>query len=57
MLATGVSSGKIYRMRCGYADADVIAVWPYEDAVPDDDPNDNMGHGTHVSGIIAGETD
>ncbi|KAH0425149.1 subtilase [Colletotrichum camelliae] len=32
-------------------------IWPYEDKAPDDDPEDQMGHGTHVSGIIAGKTD
>ncbi|KKY14433.1 putative serin endopeptidase [Diplodia seriata] len=31
--------------------------WPVEEKTPDDDPMGQMGHGTHVSGIIAGQTD
>ncbi len=34
------------------------AGWPDEATkAPDADPKDNLGHGTHVSGIIAGKSD
>ncbi|GME30155.1 putative glucan synthase protein [Neofusicoccum parvum] len=54
--ALGGGIGEGFKVTGGY-DFVGDGIWPYEDAVPDDDPNDNMGHGTHVSGIIAGETD
>ncbi|KAH7324633.1 minor extracellular protease vpr [Stachybotrys elegans] len=31
--------------------------WPNGDKTPDGDPMDRMGHGTHVTGIIAGKND
>lgn len=31
--------------------------WPYGPKVPDSDPRDDIGHGTHVAGIIAGKSD
>jgi subtilisin family serine protease len=31
--------------------------WPSSGKVPDSDPHDNIGHGTHVAGIIAGKSD
>ncbi|KEY74489.1 hypothetical protein S7711_10171 [Stachybotrys chartarum IBT 7711] len=31
--------------------------WPEEDKAPDSDPMDQMGHGTHVAGIVAGKND
>lgn len=31
--------------------------WPEEPKNPDDDIEDWQGHGTHVTGIVAGETD
>ena len=27
------------------------------DKVPDDDPMDQIGHGTHVAGIVAGKSE
>lgn len=36
----------------------MVAEWPEdEEKQPDEDPMDNLGHGTHVSGIIAGKSD
>lgn len=34
-------------------------LWPMEGEVktPDEDPNDQAGHGTHVAGIVAGESE
>jgi subtilisin family serine protease len=31
--------------------------WPLGPKIPDSDPVDVLGHGTHVAGIIAGKTD
>ena len=33
--------------------------WPYDgcEKEPDDDPMDQIGHGTHVAGIVAGKSD
>lgn len=45
-------------MRGWYSAHIDFAAWPMEGSkVPDADPMDNLGHGTHVSGIIAGMTD
>jgi subtilisin family serine protease len=30
---------------------------PSDPKVPDNDPADQLGHGTHVAGILAGKTD
>lgn len=31
--------------------------WPDADKAPDSDPIDQIGHGTHVAGIVAGKND
>lgn len=36
----------------------ILIVWPEAgEKEPDTDPMDQQGHGTHVSGIIAGKSD
>jgi subtilisin family serine protease len=42
-----------------YSRLSKLAVWPSvgEKKVPDADPKDILGHGTHVSGIIVGKSD
>ncbi|KAI8158517.1 Minor extracellular protease vpr [Colletotrichum sp. SAR 10_70] len=54
--ALGGGFGEGFKVAGGY-DFVGNGIWPYEDKAPDDDPEDQMGHGTHVSGIIAGKTD
>ncbi|KAL0944808.1 serine endopeptidase [Colletotrichum truncatum] len=54
--ALGGGFGPGFKVAGGY-DFVGNGIWPYEDKAPDDDPLDQMGHGTHVSGIIAGKTD
>ncbi|OJD34120.1 serine endopeptidase [Diplodia corticola] len=56
--ALGGGIGEGFKVSGGY-DFVGDGTWPLDDQekVPDDDPNDQMGHGTHVAGIIAGETD
>ncbi|KAJ0363021.1 hypothetical protein COL26b_013127 [Colletotrichum chrysophilum] len=54
--ALGGGFGEGFKIAGGY-DFVGNGIWPYEDKAPDDDPEDQMGHGTHVSGIIAGKTD
>ena len=52
--ALGGGIGEGYTIQGGY---DFVGDdWVYTDAsaVPDDDPKDCLGHGTHVAGIIAG---
>ncbi|KAF4467133.1 serine endopeptidase [Fusarium albosuccineum] len=55
--ALGGGFGPGFKIEGGY---DLVGdgEWPEdEEKQPDEDPNDNLGHGTHVSGIIAGESD
>ncbi|KAG4438387.1 hypothetical protein IFR05_006149 [Cadophora sp. M221] len=55
--ALGEGFGPGFKVSGGY---DLVGdgSWPMEGSkVPDADPMDNLGHGTHVSGIIAGKTD
>lgn len=54
--ALGGGYGPGYKIIGGY-DFVGDGEWPYADAVPDDDPMDNIGHGTHVSGIMIGDSD
>ncbi|KAF9630123.1 putative minor extracellular protease vpr protein [Lasiodiplodia theobromae] len=54
--ALGGGIGEGFKVSGGY-DFVGDGNWPLGEKTPDDDPNDNMGHGTHVSGIIAGQTD
>jgi subtilisin family serine protease len=46
---------------CSCAQTQIIAtdllVWPNGEKMPDEDPMDQMGHGTHVTGIIVGRND
>ncbi|KZW01273.1 subtilisin-like protein [Exidia glandulosa HHB12029] len=48
----GGGYGKGFKVAGGY-DFVGDANWPFEDASPDNDPKDQRGHGTHVSGIVA----
>ncbi|RBQ69846.1 hypothetical protein VDGD_02277 [Verticillium dahliae] len=53
--ALGGGFGPGFKVSGGY---DVVGDgWPIEDGVPDGDPLDGRGHGTHVAGIIAAQTD
>ncbi|EXF77858.1 serin endopeptidase [Colletotrichum fioriniae PJ7] len=54
--ALGGGFGPGFKVAGGY---DLVGngIWPYEDKTPDDDPLDQLGHGTHVAGIIAGKND
>ncbi|OLN87538.1 Minor extracellular protease vpr 7 [Colletotrichum chlorophyti] len=54
--ALGGGFGEGFKVAGGY-DFVGNGIWPYEPKSPDDDPEDQLGHGTHVSGIIAGKTD
>ncbi|KAK0451333.1 peptidase S8/S53 domain-containing protein [Desarmillaria tabescens] len=53
--ALGEGYGPGYKIIGGY-DFVGDGEWPYGDAAPDDDPMDDIGHGTHVSGIIIGNS-
>ncbi|KAL1857687.1 hypothetical protein Daus18300_010207 [Diaporthe australafricana] len=54
--ALGGGFGAGFKVAGGY---DLVGngLFPSEPKVPDDDPEDQLGHGTHVAGIIAGKTD
>ncbi|KAI1840012.1 hypothetical protein JX266_013784 [Neoarthrinium moseri] len=54
--ALGGGIGPQYKVIGGY---DLVGdgAWPNADPEPDSDPLDHIGHGTHVSGIIIGQTD
>ncbi|KAI1498894.1 subtilase [Biscogniauxia marginata] len=56
--ALGGGFGPGYKVAGGH-DFVGDAYWPGDgsDKTPDDDPLDYLGHGTHVTGIIAGESD
>ncbi|KAM5354988.1 hypothetical protein ACJ41O_001634 [Fusarium nematophilum] len=52
----GGGFGEGFKVAGGYdfvGDSD----WPQSDKKPDSDPEDDLGHGTHVAGIVAGKTD
>ncbi|KAH8879495.1 subtilisin-like serine protease [Thozetella sp. PMI_491] len=54
--ALGGGFGPGFKVAGGY---DLVGdgTWPSEPPTPDADPHDNLGHGTHVGGIIAGKSD
>ncbi|KAH7375188.1 serine endopeptidase [Plectosphaerella cucumerina] len=56
--ALGGGIGEGFKVVGGY-DFVGNGVWPMpgEIKVPDEDPNDQAGHGTHVAGIVAGESE
>ncbi|KAM6509815.1 hypothetical protein FALCPG4_017457 [Fusarium falciforme] len=55
--ALGGGFGPGFKIEGGY-DFVGDGEWPEdEEKQPDEDPMDNLGHGTHVSGIIAGKSD
>ncbi|KZL77857.1 serin endopeptidase (subtilase) [Colletotrichum tofieldiae] len=54
--ALGGGFGAGFKVAGGY-DFVGNGIWPYEEKSPDDDPEDQLGHGTHVAGIIAGKND
>ncbi|KAI9149644.1 Vegetative incompatibility protein [Paramyrothecium foliicola] len=54
--ALGGGFGPGYKVAGGY-DFVGDGTWPEGQKTPDKDPMDQMGHGTHVTGIIAGNND
>ncbi|KAI0595755.1 subtilase [Biscogniauxia sp. FL1348] len=56
--ALGGGFGPGFKVAGGY-DFVGDGYWPADGSAktPDDDPKDNLGHGTHISGIVAGKSD
>ncbi|KAF4468071.1 serine endopeptidase [Fusarium albosuccineum] len=54
--ALGGGIGKGFKVAGGY-DFVGDGNWPGTEKEPDSDPEDVLGHGTHVAGIVAGKTD
>ena len=51
--ALGGGFGSGFKVAKGY---DLVGNWNGDGKNPDEDPDDQQGHGTHVAGIIAGKS-